>query len=106
MTMSWITASPESWEACGLIPHFLDADDPRPAAEQINDRYDHGGGWRPLPGFTLRPDLWLCYPEDPPLEPLAMTILPASAETVVIYPAGFVVILQRTDRTWQAARLD
>lgn len=29
----------------GYIPAFLNLDDPRPAKEQIDDNYQHGGGW-------------------------------------------------------------
>jgi hypothetical protein len=32
----------------GLIPDFIFEWDERSAAEQINERYAHGGGWRPM----------------------------------------------------------
>ena len=42
------TPNEELW---GLIPEFLNADDPRPAREQIDEAYI--GGWRPLPGMRI-----------------------------------------------------
>ena len=42
---------PEDW---GLIPSFLDLDDPRPAREQFNERYV--AGWNKFEGFTFDAD--------------------------------------------------
>lgn len=53
--MVWKFLNPEmTVEQLGYIPLFFAADDPRPAAEQLNERYAHGGGWRPRP-----PGHWL-----------------------------------------------
>ena len=46
-----MTGSFEEW---GFIPSFLHADDPRPAAEQFNERYP--GGWQNFPGLTFNRD--------------------------------------------------
>lgn len=40
-------------EHLGPIPHWLDENDARPAAKQLNDHYQHGGGWCPMTGFTM-----------------------------------------------------
>ena len=90
----------------GFIPTFLDEDDPRPAAEQFNERYMAvGGGWRPQKGFTVRdgrPTLY--YPGDPPPEPLAVMTL-HGAETIFIYRYGYVAIFQ-DDGSFEACRMD
>jgi hypothetical protein len=103
MTMTWVRLHPEATlEHVGLIPSFLDADDPRPAAEQFNARYQFGG-WSPLPRFTLIEGLGLSYPGDPILAPLYATRL--HDEIVVIYSAGFVAIVQ-PGGTFEVSRLD
>lgn len=35
-------------EHLGLIPLFISNDDPRSAVEQIDENYQHGGGWKDL----------------------------------------------------------
>ena len=43
-------------EALGYVPHFLNEDDPRPAVEQIDSNYAHGGGWHDFEGFDVQQD--------------------------------------------------
>lgn len=51
--MRWVLFHPKMTpEMLGLIPSFLSESDPRPAREQFDENYQHGGGWRPLPNFT------------------------------------------------------
>lgn len=85
--------------ALGIIPEFILADDPRPAHEQINERY----GWNPhLPGkWQMNQDDWLLYPGDPPLEPLAFTWL--RDEKIIVYSYGWVAIV--TGEAFSVARL-
>jgi hypothetical protein len=88
----------------GIIPSFLSEDDPRPAKEQFDANYDHGGGWRPMPGFTLdRLTLELDYSGDPPMRPIALMRL--RDEVILVYPYSFVLILQR-DRSFEICRMD
>jgi len=87
----------------GLIPYFLLEADPRPAAEQFNERYAHGGGWRPQEGFTLLPSRALKYPGDSPMKPLAM--IQFRKELIMIYPYGYVAIIQ-PDGSFEACRMD
>jgi hypothetical protein len=89
----------------GIIPEFLSEDDPRPAREQLNDNYAHGGGWQPFKGHTLVPEdgFKLCYPGDPPLRPIAFIRL--RRERIVIYPHAWVMILQ-DDNTFEICRMD
>jgi hypothetical protein len=98
----------------GLIPSFLDLDDPRPAAEQFNERYVYGG-WRNQPGFKKSgkarlyyggdPPLkaTLHYPGDPPLDPLAL--IPFREERIFIYRHAYVAIFQ-LDGSFEACRMD
>ncbi len=87
----------------GFIPSFLDADDPRPAREQFNERYL--GGWRPAPpGLSFDFDtVTLSYPGDPPMTPISA--MQFRAEIILLFPSDWVLILQR-DGSWEACRMD
>lgn len=90
-------------EDLGLLPSFLDENDPRPAREQFDANYTHGTpNWSTEParidGFHR-----LCYPGDPPLEPIAMTML--RDEMILLYPHDFVVIVQ-PDGSFVFQRMD
>lgn len=37
----------------GIVPTFLHYEDDRSIRAQIEDRYSHGGGWRPIEGFRV-----------------------------------------------------
>lgn len=95
----------------GLIPSFLDANDPRKASEQIEDRYSFGGGWSPLAGFKMNPDRSLQYvspgvpddEQDPPLQVLAEGKL--RDETILFYRHAWVAIVQ-PDGSFEASRID
>lgn len=87
----------------GFIPSFLSADDPRPARDQLDANYRHGGGWRPMKNFKLTGSLGLAYPGDPVLRPLASTKL--RDETIVVYECAIVAIIQ-PDKSFEAARMD
>lgn len=105
--MIWVNIAPvrisDLAEFLGFIPTFLNEADPRTARDQIDDNYAHGGGWRPAPGFTLDfEDMLLCYPEDPPMKPLAATMM--RDEMILVYPHAWVVII--TGDEWEVSRLD
>jgi len=78
----------------GLI--FLHGD-PRPAVDQINDRYAHVPGFYTnddwAKNFKLLPNGNLKYPGDEPFEPVGFTTLD-SGEVVTIYDGAFVRITQ------------
>jgi hypothetical protein len=102
--MTWLTLDKRvTAEHLGLLPGMLLEDDPRPAREQLDANYQHGGGWDPFPGFTLRQDNWLTYPGDPPTRPLAMTML--RGELIVFYEHDWVAIIQ-PDRSFEVCRMD
>ena len=92
-------------EALGYLPSFLDEGDPRPAKEQLDSGYRHGGGWDPQPGFRLSMDSdnILFYPGDPPLRPLARAKL--RNELIVIYEHSYVAIIQ-PDHSFEVCRMD
>lgn len=103
----------------GLIPDFFLDSDPRPAVEQINDRYRHGGGWFDLKvgrgGFKLLANGALKYPEDPALPALAEAWLHALPNTVypdgvererIVVHAGAFVSIHQPDGSFRVSRLD
>lgn len=91
-------------ERCGLIPDMLRTDDPRPAREQFDAAYAHGGGWLPFRGFKFNAkNQSITYPGDPSLRPLARGKL--RDETILIYPNAWVGILQ-PNGDFEVARMD
>ena len=86
----------------GFLPEMIDQDDPRPAKEQFDANYGHGGGWRPMKGFTVK-GFVLRYPGDPPYEPIAMW--PLRDEMIVVYQYGFFAVFQKGG-SFECARLD
>lgn len=103
--MNWITSN---IGALGLIPEFLSEDDPRPAAEQFEENYSHGGGWSPMEKLRVRGKpqdgiTALLYPGDPPFIEVGRTKL--RDEWVIVYQYGMVAIIQ-DDGTTEAMRMD
>jgi hypothetical protein len=102
--MMWQLLHPKaSPEHLGLLPGMLDARDPRPAREQLDENYQHGGGWRPFHGFVLNPDNSISYHGDPTHPPLAQTWL--RDEQIVFYDYSWVCIIQK-DRSFEICRMD
>jgi len=88
----------------GLIPTFLSELDPRPAKEQIDSQYAHGGGWKPWSTlWTLSLD-WteLLYPNDPPMSEVGRATL--RDETIIVYECAFTAIIQ-PDGSFEVGRL-
>jgi len=101
-TPAWVGLHPKiTAEHLGFLPSFLDDEDPRPAKEQFNTKYI--GGWRPMMGFTLGPNMSLNFSGDQPTYPIAMTSL--RDELIFLYPSDWVVIVQ-TDGTFEVSRMD
>lgn len=86
----------------GLIPEFLDERDPRPAAEQFNERYAHGGGWRAFDGFTMGANS-IRYPGDQPLALLAEARL--RDEVIRVYNGAWVAIVA-PNGSYEISRMD
>ena len=88
----------------GFLPSFLSEANPLPAAKQIDQNYQHGGGWNPQSGFTLhRETLALSYPGDPPMRPLAAAKL--RDQMIYFYDYSYVMVLEK-DGTFECARVD
>lgn len=103
--MMWTMLHPAAtMDRLGFTPEFLNVDDPRPAAEQFDENYAHGGGWRPFKGFTvLQGGKAIQYPGDPALPALAMTML--HGETIMVYVGAWVAIFKQ-DGTVEIGRMD
>jgi hypothetical protein len=88
----------EHW---GYIPLFLREDDPRPAREQFDERYQ--AGWKPFKGFTKDDQDGLHYPEDPVQKPVSELFF--RDERIILYPGSWVCIIQ-PDGSWEVCRMD
>jgi hypothetical protein len=93
--------TPDIW---GFIPYWLDTEDPRPAAKQLDEHYQHGGGWTPQEGFTFdKKTKAVSYPGDPPFQPIA--IMRFRDETIIAYQYSYFLILQK-DGSFEICRMD
>lgn len=97
--MITIIGSIDRW---GFIPDFLDETDPRPAREQLAERYI--GGWNPFKGFAFdAATMTLRYEDDPVLLPESALLF--RDETLLIYQSDWVLILQK-DNSFEISRMD
>jgi hypothetical protein len=87
----------------GMLPDFINQNDPRCARDQFDANYAHGGGFIPIRGFTNK-NMVLQYPGDPPYYPIAMW--PLRHEMIVVYRYGLVAIFSTEDGSFSVARLD
>jgi hypothetical protein len=101
--ITWRLYVPGALDALGLIPHFISDSDPRSLAEQLNENYRHGGGWRPFPGFTMLSNKNLSYVGDPPVKLLAEAAV--GNETIRVYEYAWVAIVAK-DGTFEVCRMD
>lgn len=91
-------------QGLGFLPDLISDLDPRKVAEQLEDNYAHGGGWRPNKGFKFNPITHaLNYPGDPALLPLATA--KCRDETLYFYDCAFLCVVQ-TDGSWEVSRVD
>ena len=109
LTMLHPQATPEH---LGPIPFWLDTDDKRPAAKQLDAHYQHGGGWRPMRGFELRDRArgTLVYPvkdpedgEDEVFEPFAALLF--RKEMIFAYQHAIFAIVQ-PDGSFEVCRMN
>lgn len=110
--ITWHVLSPRHAELLGYIPQFVNTDDPSPAAEQLHENYAHGGGWRPMEGWTMLGlpeeldapfNLRIQYPNDPPYSPVAWALM--RDELILVFPHAWVAIVQATD-AFEVSRMD
>jgi hypothetical protein len=94
----------------GLLPEILQAGDPRPVAEQLADRYAHGGGYRPMGSGDWHFDedtLALEYPGDEPYRPVARFTFPRTNEIAILYePCSFLLIKKQDSKHFVVTRVD
>ena len=94
--------------AAGLVPDFLNLLDPRPAIEQIDENYQHGGGWRDFVGFKLVYDpadpqsSVLKFSGDPEMR--AKAIIDFRREVIILYDGDWCAVI-RPDGSHRIARL-
>jgi hypothetical protein len=91
----------------GALPYCWDANDPRPAKEQHDEKQMGNGPWHDFKGkFKLDPETYfLKYPGDTVLKPLAIGELPLTKEKIIVYAHAWVVILQENG-DWTVDRRD
>lgn len=89
----------------GFLWDILIPEDERKVKDQLNDRYAHGGGYRPFKGFKLdRMTMTLHYPGDPPFKPAAMTTI--GDEQVFFYPSGAWLLILQPNGDYEVTRVD
>lgn len=104
---TWCLLNGYPLEGLGFLPDILMSEDKRPVKEQLEDRYRHGGGWRPFGDkkFKLNPKtLVLTYPGDPPFKPCATTQI--GDEKVVFYAQCSLLAVIQPDGKWEVTRVD
>ena len=103
--MTHVIWEPDDFDVIGFLGGMLDEDDPRPAKEQFDANYQHGGGWQRFDGHTFggldNPSLK--YPGDPVLYPVARAKL--RDESIFLYPYSWVCIVQ-PNGDYEVARMD
>lgn len=90
-------------EALGFIPTFLSEDDPRPARDQFNENYAHGGGWSPMRGWKFHPQTQMILYHGEVYRPISRAHL--RDETIIVYQDAWVCILQK-DGSFEVSRMD
>ena len=105
MLSIWVQLDPNfDMRGLGFLPGFLRPRDGRTVKEQLEARYAHGGGWRPIQGFTMRRDRTLDFPDDEPFEPSAMTVI--GDETVIFYAYCELISVIQPDGSFEVARVN
>jgi hypothetical protein len=97
----------EPIDLVGYTPEFLSEEDERDAVTQLNENYEHGGGWRQFDGFSLAYSLEgnpeLHYDDDPITEAVAQWEL--RDEKIVLFDHAWVAVIQ-PDGSFRVARMD
>lgn len=90
-------------DAMGILPLWVDDQDPRPAKEQFEEKYQFG--CFPMTGGTVDEEGTFWYPGDPPMPPIGK--IERSQETVYFYQYAIVATVQKDeDRTLFMTRMD
>lgn len=108
--MRWMERGIQPEDFIGFVSLMLNPESADGAVKQLDAGYQHGGGWRPMEGFTLGEGYTLRYPGDPDLSPLAWALM-SEKEIVVVYPHAIFLVAQLDPETskvisFEAARMD
>jgi hypothetical protein len=113
MSFEYVAKRPIEWEFhvprmteehLGMLINWIDQDDPRGAAEQLDSHYPYGGFKQyPMTGFRVEREKCLKYPGDPLLKPMATAKL--RDEVICFYDCEIVAVFQK-DGSYVAARFD
>jgi hypothetical protein len=109
----WAVEHGYTQEMLGFLPQFLHTDDPRPAAEQFDENYAHGGGWNPHPNMA---PLWhisdhdkaLIYGDGAEPAPEVHRLLATAQlrdERIHFFDGSWVAIIQ-PDGSFEVERMD
>jgi hypothetical protein len=102
--LRWIAKHPRATpDMLGFLPGMLSDYDPRPAREQMETNYAHGGGWTPFRGFTMKEN-GIRYPGDPLCVLLFETRL--REETIRVYDGGPWMAIIQPDGEYEICRID
>ncbi len=91
----------------GFLVDILQSEDKRPIREQLEDRYRHGGGWRPMrtPQWKFDPKTMVIrFPGDPPFKPIAWTMI--GDEKAIFYPMCSLLCVVQKNGDWEVTRVD
>jgi hypothetical protein len=103
---TWVVLDPnfDGARGLGFLPGILLDEDKRPIKAQLEDRYRHGGGWRPIPGITMLPNKTLRFPGDPPFRPSAVSRI--NDEVAVFYEQASLLAVIQPDKSYEVVRVD
>jgi hypothetical protein len=92
--------------AAGWLPIIFRHGDGLTAKEQIELRYQHGGGYRPAPEkLKLGIDACLHYPGDDPFNPIAETTLD-TGEHLTIFEGSWLLIRSPDNASYAVVGMD
>jgi hypothetical protein len=88
----------------GLLPGFLNLLDPRPAKEQFDEKYSHGGGWLTSP-TTFKLDEKGLHAVEYGEHFFPIAEINFRNERIILHDCSYVAIVQE-DGTFEVARMD
>lgn len=102
--MIWLRQHPQANAEAhlGIIPEYFDENDPKPAAQQVSEKYI--GGWLPMKAnYKFLPDGSFVYPGDPPTR--LLYVAQFRNEQIRVYEHAWVGIFQ-PDGSFEISRMD
>ena len=95
-------------QRAGHLPQIIINRDARSAQEQVNARYQHGGGWRSVEGFKLgwpRADEYsLNYEGEEPLREVSRALFHGT-QVLVLFKYSYLAIVE-ADKLIDVSRID